>query len=172
MANPDRRASAEDLDEFGGHELAGAPSIAALIAVLPEHEREPYRQARRAALERIAGPGWTWRCYLENTEPVLPLLPVPDTAPSSEDPFDDTGRNAAFLARVRSDLPPSNAILALAFDLAAALDTGDADRAAESAAALGDFVALVTEICDAPHSFVRLRERALRRAGLRDPDDG
>jgi hypothetical protein len=66
VANPDRRASAEDLEEFGGHELAGAPSIAALVAVLPEHEREPYRQERRAALKRINLAARTWREYFEH----------------------------------------------------------------------------------------------------------
>lgn len=67
MANPDRKASPEDLLEFGDHELSGAPSIAALIAVLPETEREAYREQRRAFLRSLGFKG-TWREYLTMAE--------------------------------------------------------------------------------------------------------
>ena len=68
--NPDKRASQADLDEFGDHELAGEPSIAALIALMKTPEaREAYRDERRAALVTIraaAGrPPCTWREYFE-----------------------------------------------------------------------------------------------------------
>ena len=96
MGNPDRRASEEDLAEFGDAKLAGAPSIAALIGVLPEDAREAYRQERRAALVEIvradrpslpnhAGLVYvpTWREYLERGADWLAHLryakPEPDS---------------------------------------------------------------------------------------------
>jgi len=73
--NPDKRASQADLDEFGDHELAGAPSIAALIAALPEEQREAYRNERRARLAEIRAaeekPMCTWREYFETNGPCL-----------------------------------------------------------------------------------------------------
>lgn len=70
--NPDKRAEAADLVEFGDHELAGAPSIAALIGALPEDQREAYRSERRAKLVEICAaqglPLRTWREYFTSSE--------------------------------------------------------------------------------------------------------
>ena len=67
MSKADRRSGAtpEDLLEFGDGELAGDPSIAALIAVCPESEREAYRAERRRMLREISPTSVTWRAYFE-----------------------------------------------------------------------------------------------------------
>lgn len=67
MTKIDRRSGAtpEDLVEFGDGDTAGDPSIAALIAILPEPDRARYREARREALARIDPTARSWREYLE-----------------------------------------------------------------------------------------------------------
>ena len=69
--NPDKRASQPDLDEFGDHELAGAPSIAALIAALPEEQREAYRSERRAVLAGIRAAAGQRTRYMPVSEQTL-----------------------------------------------------------------------------------------------------
>lgn len=72
MSKVDRRTGAnpEDLAEFGDGELAGDPSIAALIALLPESERESYRALQRGRLASLCTsrglPAMTWRQYFES----------------------------------------------------------------------------------------------------------
>jgi hypothetical protein len=69
ISKADRKAEIADLTEFGDAELTGAPSIAKLISVYPEGEREAYRKERREALARICQAcgiePCTWREYFE-----------------------------------------------------------------------------------------------------------
>lgn len=58
-----RKGDPKDIEEFGDEELGGSPTIAQLIRVLPEAERESYREARRSFLRNMGYRG-TYAEYL------------------------------------------------------------------------------------------------------------